>query len=149
LTLSGSTLYGTAPVGGSSGNGTAFAINIDGSGFTLLHTFSGGSDGALPNNGLVLSGGTLYGTAFQSSAAGGNGTIFSISLLASQPPQLTITSAGANVILSWPIGFTLQSTTNLASPVWTTNLPAPVVINGQNTVTNPVSVSQQFFRLSQ
>lgn len=149
LTLSGSTLYGTAPVGGSSGNGTAFAINIDGSGFTLLHTFSGGSDGALPNNGLVLSGGTLYGTAFQTSAAGGNGTIFSISLLASQPPQLTITSAGANVILSWPIGFTLQSTTNLASPVWTTNLPAPVVINGQNTVTNPVSVSQQFFRLSQ
>ena len=74
--------------------------------------------------------------------------IFSISL----PPQLTITPATANVVLSWPTnftGFTLQSTTNLASTVWSTNLPAPAVVNGQYTVTNPISGTQQFFRLSQ
>jgi hypothetical protein len=48
------------------------------------------------------------------------------------------------------IGFTLQTTTNLASPTgWTTNSPAPAIVNGQNTVTNPISVTQQFFRLSQ
>jgi hypothetical protein len=35
------------------------------------------------------------------------------------------------------------------APVWTTNSPAPVVVNGQNTVTNPISGAQQFFRLSQ
>ena len=73
--------------------------------------------------------------------------------LPSPPPQLTITPAAANVILSWPtnaIGFTLQSTTNLgSSAIWTTNSPAPVVVNGQNTVTNPISGTQQFFRLSQ
>jgi hypothetical protein len=57
------------------------------------------------------------------------------------------------VILTWPtnaVGFTLQSTTNLSSPsVWVTNSPAPVVIGGQNTVTNPISGTQQFYRLTQ
>jgi hypothetical protein len=55
--------------------------------------------------------------------------------------------------LTWPTnaaGFTLQFTTNLgSSAVWTTNSPAPVVVNGQNTVTNPISGAQQFYRLSQ
>jgi hypothetical protein len=43
----------------------------------------------------------------------------------------------------------VQSTTNLVSPNWTTNLPVPVVVNGRNTVTNPISDTQQFFRLNQ
>jgi len=44
-------------------------------------------------------------------------------------------------------GLTLQSTTNLISPaVWTTVSPAPVVVNGQNTVTNPISGTQKFFK---
>jgi uncharacterized repeat protein (TIGR03803 family) len=70
-------------------------------------------------------------------------------------PQLTIIPLGANVILSWPtntagLTFTLQSTTNLVSPaVWTTVSPSSVVVNGQNTVTNPISGSQRFYRLSQ
>jgi hypothetical protein len=42
----------------------------------------------------------------------------------------------------------LQSTTNLVSPVvWSTNSPAPVVIADQNTVTNPITGAQQFYRL--
>src|SRR2546427_590491 len=36
LVLSGNTLYGTALAGGSSGEGTVFAINSDGTGFTVL-----------------------------------------------------------------------------------------------------------------
>src|SRR5262249_24700339 len=40
LGLSGNRLYGTARVGGSSGNGTVFAVNIDGTGFTILHSFT-------------------------------------------------------------------------------------------------------------
>ena len=39
LILSGNTLYGTARSGGSSGNGTVFALNTDGTGFTNLHSF--------------------------------------------------------------------------------------------------------------
>jgi hypothetical protein len=53
----------------------------------------------------------------------------------------------------WPTtatGFSLQSTMNLASSaVWTSVFSGPVVANGQNVVTNPISASQQFFRLSQ
>jgi hypothetical protein len=67
-------------------------------------------------------------------------------------PQLTITLSGADVVMTWPTnysGFTLQSTTNLISPSWTTNSVSPVVVNGQNTITNPVSATRQFYRLSQ
>jgi formylglycine-generating enzyme len=70
-----------------------------------------------------------------------------------QVTNLTIIRSAANVILTWPTnatGFTLQSTTNLVSPaVWATGVPGPVVVNGQNTVTNPISGSQKFYRLSQ
>jgi len=69
------------------------------------------------------------------------------------PPLLTLIPYGANVILTWPtnaFGFTLQTTTNLGSAsVWTTNSPVPVVIGGQNTVTNPISGAQKFYRLVQ
>jgi hypothetical protein len=79
----------------------------------------------------------------------GCGTIFSILV----QPQLTITPSGANVVLTWPTngtGFTLQSTTNLFSPaVWNAISSGPVVVNGQNTVTNPISGTQQFYRLAQ
>jgi uncharacterized repeat protein (TIGR03803 family) len=156
LILSGITLYGTALFGGSSGNGTVFAVNTDGTGFTNVYSFTAtsplnatNSDGANPYAGLVLSGHTMFGTA----EAGGsweNGTVFSISLPVS--PQLTITPSAGNVILTWPTvttGYTLQSTTNLVSSVWTTNSSAPIVVNGQNTVTNSISGTQQFFRLSQ
>jgi hypothetical protein len=75
-----------------------------------------------------------------------------------QWPQLTITPSGPNALMRWPTnnaaydytGFTLQSTTNLISPaVWNTNSPAPVVIAGQNTVTNPITGAQKFYRLVQ
>jgi len=42
--------------------GTVFALSIDGTGFTNLHNFTGGSNGANPND-LILSGTTLFGTA--------------------------------------------------------------------------------------
>jgi len=79
LVLSGNTLYGTAEGGGSGnlGNGTVFAVNTDGSMFTNLHGFTGGSDGAAPQAGLILSGHTLYGTASRGGVSGA-GTVFAI-----------------------------------------------------------------------
>ena len=213
LVFSGSTLYGTTSQGGTSGYGTVFAVNSDGTGFKTLHTFSSdyiasitprnlivsgsalygvtgypdnigfgstvfklntdgsgfttlyyftalqntNSDGILTNSdgtaptSLILSGNTLYGTA-ERGGIFGSGTIFSISLLPT-PPKLTITPVGPNVILSWPIsaaGFTLQSSSNLGpSAVWITNSSPPFVINNQFTVTNPISGTQQFYRLAQ
>jgi len=161
LTLSGNTLYGTTQTGGTSGSGTIFAVNTNGTGFTTLYNFTltsedyrkgTNSDGSEPASGLVLSGYTLYGTA-QTGGDSGNGTVFSLSF----PPQLTIIPSGPYVILTWPTnyagfdytGFTLQATTDLGSPVWTTVSPGPVVIGGQNVVVNTISGTQQFFRLSQ
>src|SRR5881296_2662573 len=63
LILSGNTLYGTAKYGGSSGWGTVFAVDTKGTGFTTPYNFTGGSDGANPSAGLILSNNTLYGTA--------------------------------------------------------------------------------------
>jgi hypothetical protein len=75
--------------------------------------------------------------------------------------QWPITPSGIppnGIVLTWPTnnlgydytGFTVQSTTNLIPPLlWDTNSPAPVVINGQNVVTNPITGDQKFFRLSQ
>ena len=70
------------------------------------------------------------------------------------PPQplLTITPSGTNVILQWPTnvtGFNLEFATNLISPIWKTNLTAPVVVNTNNAVTNGISGVQKFYRLSQ
>jgi len=157
--LWGNVMYGTTAGGNgiTTSNGTVFALKTDGTGFTTLHSFtasygpypSTNIDGAVPYAGLLLSGNTLYGTASRGGNSG-NGTVFSITL--PSPPQLAIIHSRGNIIFSWPAnatGFTLQSATNLSSPVWTTNLPPPVIANGQYTVTNPISGTQEFFRLSQ
>src|SRR5438093_1419551 len=79
LILSGNTLFGTAIQGGSSGFGTVFKINTNGTGFTTLHTFTAGDDGSSPIAGLTLSGNTLYGTASSGGSSGsGRGTVFSV-----------------------------------------------------------------------
>jgi uncharacterized repeat protein (TIGR03803 family) len=77
LVLSADTLYGTTR-NNASGYGTVFAVPIAGSATLLapLHSFDG-SDGAAPYDTLILSGSTLYGTAY----AGGTydaGTVFSV-----------------------------------------------------------------------
>jgi uncharacterized repeat protein (TIGR03803 family) len=78
LVLSGSTLYGTAQGGGQGGAGTVFAVNTNGTAFTVLHAFTGGSDGGQPNGGLALWGITLYGTTY----SGGSkyGTVFAVNI---------------------------------------------------------------------
>jgi uncharacterized repeat protein (TIGR03803 family) len=87
LILTGDTLYGTAYLGGTNGNGTVFRVNTDGSGFLTLHHFSAGAnnasgvftngDGVLPYGGVTLSGSTLYGTT-QEGGRFGYGTVFAI-----------------------------------------------------------------------
>ena len=105
LILSGNTLYGTTWSGGSSHNGTVFALNTDGSGFATLHSFTvrypNNSDGACPRAGLILSGNILYGTAWLGSSSG-FGTVFALSLTPSAPiittqPQSQMAQVGNNV----------------------------------------------------
>lgn len=86
LIFSGNKFYGTTIFGGGAGNGTVFAINIDGTGFTNLHNFSKtvgsfntNADGITPYGGLVLLDNTLYGTAFQG-GKWANGTVFALNI---------------------------------------------------------------------
>jgi uncharacterized repeat protein (TIGR03803 family) len=60
--LSGTTLFGTTYSGGNSNCGLVFKVNTDGTGFTVLKHFTGGSDGGGPYAGLVLADATLFGT---------------------------------------------------------------------------------------
>jgi len=149
LISSGNTLFGTAGNGGA-GYGTLFAVSTSGVGFTTLHTFTNNpADGYSPHASLLLSGNTLYGTA-QGGGTNGTGMVFSLSL---PTPQLTIIRSGTIAIVSWPtnaLEFTLQSTTNPVPPtVWTTVFPPPYAVNGtNNVVTNIISGTNQFYRLS-
>jgi len=151
-------LYGTTKSGGANNSGAVFKINPDGTGFTTLYTFSMGtliseessfvtnSDGAFPQAALILVGNTLYGTT-SGGGTNGFGTVFSLTL---PGPQLNITPSEGSVVLSWPTNsaLTLESTTNLGpAAVWNSVSPAPVIVNGQNIVTNPMTGAQQFFRL--
>jgi uncharacterized repeat protein (TIGR03803 family) len=245
LIVSGTTLYGTTYSGGNAARGTVFKINTDGTGFSTLHSFNSDEAG-YPTTPLLLSGNTLYGasswgpvgrvfslstdgrgfvsiftnaefskvsliaysanTLYGLSAPGlqapPNSSLFKINTDGTEfstlfsfdlgdyvhvpaviptqngffgttpdggasgvnivfsllfTPQMAIASSRANIILSWPTnyagfdysGYHLQSTTNLTSPLWATTLSTPVVVNGQNTVTNPNSGILQFFRLSE
>ena len=70
-------------LGGASGLGTVFELAADGR-ETVLHSFSGGSDGATPVARLKMSSaGSLYGTTIYGGGSrncqGGCGTVFEIS----------------------------------------------------------------------
>jgi uncharacterized repeat protein (TIGR03803 family) len=151
LVISGDTLYGTAGGGGTNGNGTIFAINTDGTGFTNVYNFipiyyfngttivfSGGSS---PQNGVIVSGNTLYGTTL----FGGNsfGNVFGFNLSSAPPDNIPLTFSMSDgiLVLAWTTSvFTLQSATSLDGPF--SNVPAatsPYLVYPTNT--------QEFFRL--
>jgi uncharacterized repeat protein (TIGR03803 family) len=88
-------LYGTTELGGATStnnDGTVFRLNKNGSGYTVLHTFSfslNNNDGSDPQGGLLQgSDGGIYGTAFNGGrnefGTPQQGTIFSLGLI---PPN--------------------------------------------------------------
>lgn len=78
LTLVGTSLYGMTRFGGTSDRGTIFRISADGSGFTLLHSFVGGSsDGRDPYGSLTAVGDQLYGLT-QLGGMNNSGALFKI-----------------------------------------------------------------------
>ncbi len=71
----GGNIYGTAAFGGADGYGTVFKLVRSAGGYTfqLLYTFTGGSDGGIPQGSVVFdSAGNLYG------ASGDGGGVFQI-----------------------------------------------------------------------
>jgi uncharacterized repeat protein (TIGR03803 family) len=148
LVCSGNTLYGTTMQGGGVGAaGIVFALKIDGTGFRTLYTFTGGNDGGAPAATLTLAANSLYGTT-TSGGVLGKGTIFQLPLPAPTPAGFI--RASNSLVVTWPStqsGLVLQTTTDLKT--WTTVSNAPLLLNGQYAVTNTMSDTRRFFRLSQ
>ncbi len=73
-------LYGTTEVGGSSGLGTVFKLNIKTKKETVLHSFTGGTDGSYPIYGNLLMDklGNLYGTT-EVGGSSNDGTVWEVS----------------------------------------------------------------------
>jgi uncharacterized repeat protein (TIGR03803 family) len=69
-------LYGTTTDGGKFQRGTVFSIRPSGA-HSVLHQFSGGTDGAAPWAGLIEVNGTLYGTTTYGGSSN-KGTVFSL-----------------------------------------------------------------------
>jgi uncharacterized repeat protein (TIGR03803 family) len=67
------------PLGGTANKGVIFRMSTDGTGYTVMRSFTGGpGDGDTPGySSLVLSGSTLYGVSFTGGSVG-DGTVFKI-----------------------------------------------------------------------
>jgi uncharacterized repeat protein (TIGR03803 family) len=147
LVVAGNTVYGTAEFG-ADGAGGIFAVATDGSDSNMRWIFGQNiNDGRVPAAGLTLVGSTVYGTT-EFGGDVGSGTVYS--LLLQIVPPVTITRSGTNAILTWPTNdftYHLQSTTNLNPSLWSAVSPTPLVVNGNNTVTNPISSTPKFYRL--
>ena len=115
--LYGTTFYGSGPGSPGPFNGTVFAVNTDGTGFTTLYTFNGATDGRNPV-GLLASSNILYGTTlFDSSGTVEGGTVFALNTDGSGFKTLLTAGSdgvgvgfGPNLVIS---GNTLYGTTYL------------------------------------
>lgn len=61
LISDGSFLYGVTRRGGTSQNGNIFKIKLDGTGYSVLHEFTGATNGFFPVGDLIFTGSFLYG----------------------------------------------------------------------------------------
>ncbi len=70
-------LYGAATAGGPDNAGVVFRISKNGTGYTVLHPFTGGADGKKPIAGLIEgSDGKLYGAAEQGGSTENFGVVY-------------------------------------------------------------------------
>ena len=162
-------IYGVTGFGGSFncsptnsfGCGTVFELDTSGN-YTVLHSFTGGSDGEFPGGGLVMdTTGNLYGTAsgggvFSSNCPGGCGTVFKLTVQTSAPTitnispmsaiaggaAFALTVNGTNFVSGSTVKFngnvqatTFVSATQLAAVVLASDIATAGTFNV--TVTNP------------
>lgn len=113
LNLLSNFLYGTTSIGGATGRGTIFKLNVDGTSFQPIHNFSTvdpvsqtNIDGASPNSGMLLVGNVLYGNT-SSGGRFGKGTIYSLDLTPVNPPVITNQPASRTNIAGSSVLFTV------------------------------------------
>jgi hypothetical protein len=98
----------------------------------------------IPNLAMDLSGTIVTGSAA--------GLIVASAVLPAPPPPptLSVRRQGDKLVLAWPTnttGFLLHYATNLPATSWTPALPLPVVVKGENVVTNVITGGAAFYRL--
>jgi uncharacterized repeat protein (TIGR03803 family) len=109
LITSNNTLYGMTEYGGAANLGVVFQINVDGTGYTDLHEFAGGSgDGAGPFGSLVMSGNMLYGMT-PSGGASNLGVVFALQV------SRIIGLTGSLTFGDVPVGITAQQTLTITN----------------------------------
>jgi uncharacterized repeat protein (TIGR03803 family) len=110
-------LYGAATNGGPYGVGTIYKLTAPKVGFwnkTVLHTFTGGSDGAYPYSKLVLdSSGAIYGIS-SNGGTFGYGNVYKLSLVNGKWTDTVLHEFGNGTDGKSPFGgLTLDSSGNL------------------------------------
>ena len=99
-------LYGTAPIGGADNHGVVFELTPGSGGWTetILYTFTGGNDGAMPYSSLILDqAGNLYGTTSQG-GAGGSGLVYELSPSSGGWSETVLYSFTGGDDGGWPMG---------------------------------------------
>ncbi len=126
LTLSGNILFGTTQGGYSFSayQGTVFAINTDGSGYSVLRNFTGSPPGANPSAGLTLSGETLCGTTSGDTSGDSYGTVFALSFTeVNNNGTIYAESAGYTLLKD----FSVYTNTDGSEPFY---VPSGLVLSG-------------------
>jgi uncharacterized repeat protein (TIGR03803 family) len=110
-------LCGMTYGGGMSGHGTVYKVGLDGSTFSLVHSFDGSAtDGSAPWDSLTTLGGLLYGMTSYGGVVG-NGSIFRVD---SEGTEFTVLHSfvGGNADGSTPFGSVLESGGKLLGMTW-------------------------------
>jgi uncharacterized repeat protein (TIGR03803 family) len=102
LDATGTVLYGTTWLGGASGFGVIFSLALQTGGYSVLHSFTGGPDGAYPSGSLIVGkGGVLLGTtpgggSVASNRGLGYGVVFALFPTTGKETVLYIFTGGAD-----------------------------------------------------
>jgi uncharacterized repeat protein (TIGR03803 family) len=148
--LSGAALYGTGLWGGASNCGVVYKVNTDGSGYRVLHNFSG-SDGKGPIAGVLVCGSTIYGTTwgggstnrgtiFQLDTDGGGYTVLhSFTGPEGMNPHTSLVMSGTNLC-----GMTAYGGDNNGGVVFRLALPPPALAGPPQSQTAEAGTSVEF-----
>lgn len=163
MSLSGNLAFGNVTVGSSAQRTLTIANNgnstLTVSDISYPSGFSGNWSGAIAASGSQpvtvtfspTSASSYNGTVTVTSDKTGGTNINTISGTGTQP-ILGAARQNSNIVLGWPAnltGYTLMSSTNLGTAAdWNAVSLAPVVVSGQNVVTNPMNAQRKFYRLT-
>ena len=133
--------------GGGSATNLSFGVTLD----TVLNFESRQTDFAWHTFGFQFTAASTTTTLSISAQRNGTGVAYQIDNIVVQPaPLLTARVVGPNVVVSWPtnaLGFSLQSSTNLAAPNWISVTNASTISCTNYATTLNLSSGKSFFRL--